>query len=54
MIEKRMKELTKTIDNPGFSDQQMNKKEFIRIVDAIFYELFLRPKGVWTIGRKKT
>ena len=25
-----MKEITKTIDNPGFSDQQMNKKEFVK------------------------
>jgi hypothetical protein len=25
-----MKEITKTVDNPGFSDKEMNKKEFVK------------------------
>ena len=29
-----MKEITKTIDNPGFSDQQMNKEQFVKRWDT--------------------
>jgi len=45
----RFRELVNEIDISRYK-----QKEFIRIVDAIFYELFLRPKGVGTVGRKKT
>ena len=44
----RFRELVSEIDISKYK-----QKAFIKIVNAIFYELFLRPKGVWTVGRKK-
>ena len=42
----RFRELVNEIDISKYK-----QKEFVRIVDAIFYELFLRPKGVWIVGK---
>jgi len=44
----RFRELVSEIDISKYKQET-----FIKIVNAIFYELFLRPKGVWTVGRKK-
>jgi len=43
----RFRELISEIDISKYK-----QKEFIEIVNAVFYELFLRPKGVYTVGRK--
>ena len=43
----RFRELVSEIDISKYK-----QKAFIQIVNAIFYELFLRPKGVYTVGRK--
>tara|TARA_B100001964_G_C13849933_1_gene429725 strand:+ start:290 stop:457 length:168 start_codon:yes stop_codon:yes gene_type:complete len=43
----RFRELVSEIDISKYK-----QKAFIKIVNAIFYELFLRPKGVWVVGRK--
>ena len=43
----RFRELITEIDISKYK-----QKAFIKIVNAVFYELFLRPKGVYTVGRK--
>jgi len=43
----RFRELVSEIDISKYKQET-----FIKIVNAIFYELFLRPKGVWTVGRR--
>ena len=43
----RFRELVSEIDISKYK-----QKAFIKIVNTIFYELFLRPKGVWIVGRK--
>jgi len=44
----RFRELVSEIDISKYK-----QKTFIKIVDAIFYELFLRPKGVWIVGKNE-
>ena len=43
----RFRELITEIDISKYK-----QKKFIEIVNAVFYELFLRPKGVYTVRRK--
>jgi len=43
----RFRELITEIDISKYK-----QKKFIEIVNAVFYELFLKPKGVYTVGRK--
>jgi hypothetical protein len=43
----RFRELITEIDISKYK-----QKAFIKIVNAVFHELFLRPKGVYTVGRK--
>ena len=42
----RFRELVSEIDISKYK-----QKTFIKTVDSIFYELFLRPKGVWIVGK---
>ena len=43
----RFRELITEIDISKYK-----QKTFIKIVNAVFYELFLKPKGVYIIRRK--
>ena len=44
----RFRELVNEIDISKYK-----QKTFIKIVDAIFYELFLKPKGVWVVDKNE-